>query len=89
MNVSFQKQGDVWVAEATITDVCALHVERVRDANFTIRQSSVQSGKYAPIMETVGKTCSATVDTELVANIYPKYLRFESASEVVSAVINY
>lgn len=90
MEISFEKKSNgKHVGYATITDICALHVERVMDAPFEIRQSHVEGGKYSTTDEANGRVFPRDIDTVIEDKVFPVYLELVSDSEVINASITY
>lgn len=88
--LKFTKRKDgKYVAHATVTEVCALHIERERPAVLEINQSHVEGGKYSYVEAAVGKVFPAIVDAAFKDEIYPVYLEIVSDSKVLSAQIIY
>jgi len=83
-NLAFTKQGEHWVATATITADATLHVERKASAFFGMGQKSASTdSKYANVPQ--AQTYDCNIDTDIVAAKYPKHVRFVSESEVLNA----
>lgn len=87
--LNFTKEGDKYVAEATVNGDYALHVERKDDGYFVISQRSTATGQYK---DCLGESSAGLViDHAFGHGVYPSggmHLRFESASEVTMAEIN-
>lgn len=93
--LNFQKNGNVYVAETTVTGDYNLHVERKGGGSFNIYQRGTQNGLY--------KVCSGmpgwmnydagkVIDWAFSHGVYPEgglAIRIESGSEVTSGTLSY
>lgn len=92
--LSFAKNGNKWVAEATVHGDYVIHVERVSGGFFTILQRSTASGQWkvcSPIPNSIGYDAGQIIDYAFGHGVYPSggmHVRFESGSEVTMAEIN-
>lgn len=86
--LNFTKQGDRYVAQATVNNRYALHVERVGAGKFSMAQRSTSSGLYMDCtLPDIVKHFGQVLDWEFDHGIYPMHLRIESETEVTSATI--
>lgn len=86
--ISFVKQGDIYVADAKVNNDYSLHIERVSAGSFNIRQRSTDSGLYMKcklpdILEWPGQI----IDYSFSHGVYPKNIRIESGSQVTTAIL--
>ena len=89
MELSFTKQGNVYVAEATVNSDYALHIERKgRIARFTIEQRHADSGMWAAcgIPSSINYT-GQVIDWSFGHGVYPCHVRFTSEAEITTAVL--
>lgn len=92
-SLSFTKQGDMYVAETTVTGDYNLHVERKRAGKFQIYQRGTAAGEYAPVilpywLSGAGKV----IDYAFSHGVYPDgglHLLIKSESEVTSGSLSY
>ena len=92
--LNFTKNGDKWVAEATVNKDYILHVERASGGSFSVYQRSTSSGQYkacSPLPASIVYDAGQVIDYAFGHGVYPSggiHLRFESGSEVTMAEIN-
>lgn len=92
-NLSFTKQGNVYVARTTVTGDYNLHVERKKAGKFYVYQRGTSSGQYAPVVlpPWVSNT-GQIIDLGFCHGVYPEgglYLQIESETEVTSCTLSY
>lgn len=80
MELTFAKEGNKWVAEVEVTDDFNLHIEKGAGA-LSVSQTSVAGGKYDNVPSLYMSIDDATMDRDVTALIYPKYLRIEARTE--------
>lgn len=86
MELEFKRVGSRWVAEFEATGKFNLHIERKKRGSLALFQKSVADGEYAS--ESVwSDSAEAVVDKDFSAEIYPKYFKVTSGSEVVNGVV--
>lgn len=86
MELEFKRVGSRWVAEFEATGKFNLHIERKKRGSLALFQISVADGEYAS--ESVwSDSAEAVVDKDFGAEIYPKYFKVTSGSEVVNGVV--
>lgn len=84
--ISFVKQGDIYVADVKVNNDYSLHIERVRAGSFNIRQRSTDSGLYMKCkLPDILQMPGQVIDYSFSHGVYPMNVRFESGSEVTSA----
>lgn len=90
MKLNFTKQNEWYVAEATVNNDYALHIERRTEGFFYMEQSSVNGGKYAScnLPTEVSNGFWANFDNCIGHGYYPMNVKFKSKSEVINAEIN-
>lgn len=89
MELIFQKQDKVWVAEFEATADFNLHIERDEPGILALYQRTTTSGEYAEIEGTREYRYKEVYDCDFIGSVYPKYIKVVSASEVVNAEVNY
>lgn len=80
MELTFAKDGNKWVAQVEVTGDFNLHIEK-RAGALSVLQTSVPSGKYDNVPSLYMSIDDATMDRDVTALIYPKYLRIEARTE--------
>ena len=89
--LNFTKQGEFYIAETTVNNDYALHIERRSEGFFYMEQnSSIADGKYAGcnLPTDVNNGFWVNGDYFFSHGYYPMKVRFKSLSEVVKAEIN-
>lgn len=87
MNVSFNKVGDVYRGEFTVTSDFNLHMEKEKAGNTRVYIKGVVDGEYASANFPSAYSYNAIIDYDFSAVVYPKYLRIDSDVPVKSCVI--
>lgn len=82
----FGKEG-AYVSEFQITSDFNLHIERVAGGRFLIYQKSVADGQYDIVDGVDVYRHKDTIDIDMTALVYPKYIRVVSESEVTYAEV--
>lgn len=77
MELAFTKDGNKWIANIEATGDFNLHIEKGAGA-LSVLQTSVAGGKYDNVRSLYMSMDDATMDKDVTALIYPKYLRIES-----------
>lgn len=85
-NLTFNKVGKVYKAEFVINGPTALHVERKDISPLSLEQKSDSTGEYVSV-DDWKYALRPTVDTTIVDNVYPKYLRLSCTTPVTLAYI--
>ena len=88
MEIKFEQQGLLYVAEFEVAQDCNLHIERESRGAFTIAQRGTKQGKYAYITEE-NYDDRTIIDVDMLGNIYPKYIKITSASRPTYAEVNF
>jgi hypothetical protein len=88
MEIKFEQQGLLYVAEFEVASNCNLHIERESRGAFTIAQRGTKQGKYAYITDE-NYDSRTTIDVDMLGNIYPKYIKITSASKPTYAEVNF
>lgn len=86
MEVSFLKQGAVYVAEFEVPGDFNLHLERKKGGIISIYQRGSSQGEYDLSYTSFADD---VFDHDFGALVYPKWIKVESSSEVVSASVNF
>lgn len=88
MEIKFEQQGLLYVAEFEVASNCNLHIERESRGAFTIAQRGTKQGKYAYITDE-NYDDRTIIDVDMLGNIYPKYIKITSASKPTYAEVNF
>lgn len=86
MEVSFVKQGAKYVAEFEVPGDFNLHLERKKGGIIRIYQRGCSQGEYDLSYTSLADD---VFDNDFGALVYPKWIKVESSSEVVSASVNF
>ena len=82
----FWKEG-AYVSEFQVTSDFNLHVERKKGGRFLVYQKTVEDGKYDIVDGVDVYRHKDTIDIDMSALVYPKYIRVVSESEVTYAEV--
>lgn len=89
--LTFEKDGSIWVAEATVSADYHLHVERAEGVSpFNIKQRAGDAGQWADCRPMPYNVWGQVVDWTFRHGVYPAeglHVRFESGTEVTSATL--
>lgn len=87
--LNFQKSGDKYVAEATVSGPYNLHMEKKGPGKFMILQRSTDTGQYVPCSPIPSHLVygGQFIDWTFDHGVYPMNVRFESETEVTSATL--
>jgi hypothetical protein len=88
MEIKFEQQGLLYVAEFEVASNCNLHIERESRGAFTIAQRGTKQGKYAYITDE-NYDDRTIIDVDMLGNIYPKYIKITSVSKPTYAEVNF
>lgn len=88
MEIKFEQQGLLYVAEIEVASNCNLHIERESRGAFTIAQRGTKQGKYAYITDE-NYDNRTIIDVDMLGNIYPKYIKITSVSRPTYAEVNF
>jgi hypothetical protein len=88
MEIKFEQQVLLYVAEFKVASNCNLHIERESRGAFTIAQRGTKQGKYAYITDENYDT-RTIIDVDMLGNIYPKYIKITSVSKPTYAEVNF
>jgi hypothetical protein len=86
MELTFNKEGDKWVAECEVSGDFNFHVEKKGGA-FCTFVTSVQGGDYDVVRSLYMSTDDGVMDKDVTALYYPKYLRVEAYTKTAPTVI--
>lgn len=90
MDLTFNKVGDVYVAEFKAEGPFALHLEVPEVGHLRVRQSSVEGGGYALVDEMpLSDQYAPVVDRQFVGDIWPLWLQVETGSAPTKAVVTF
>lgn len=80
--LTFTKQGDLYVALFEATADFNLRIERTTRGTMNVFQRTTASGEYA---FTASLPNDVVADYDFVGAIYPKYIKVVSSAEVINA----
>ena len=80
-------EGKEWVAEFTATGNFNLHLERDNNGSLIVKQRGTENGEYATAFSRGMYEGKRVFDYDFGALVYPKWIRIESGSKVVSGTI--
>ena len=87
LNFTKQAHGK-YVAEAVVNGPFNLHIERVEDGTFDIKQRTTEEGQYADCFGVLPSLFyRKVIDYDYEQLIFPKHIRIESGSEVTTATL--
>lgn len=85
-NLNFVESDKMYVAEFKISGPAVVHIERSVPTDMFFYQKCVEEGRYAVIKEQ-GYNGREVVENVISYDIYPVWIRVESASPVGLAVV--
>lgn len=91
MELTFNKVGDLYIAEATVSKDYALHVEKDdMSGYFSVKQRSTSEGNYGQcvIPSVVQGGFWKTLDWVFAHGFYPMSLQFVSSVPITKAELN-
>lgn len=77
----------LWVAEFVATANFNLHIEREKRGSLVVSQRGTDSGEYSTSFVKGEYEGSAIFDSDFGALVYPKWIKIESGSKVVSCTV--
>lgn len=80
-------EGKEWVAEFVVTNNFNLHIERAERGRLVVSQRGTDSGEYATTFAKGEYEGAAIFDYDFGALVYPKWIKIESGSEVVTCTV--
>jgi hypothetical protein len=80
MELTFNKVGNNWVTEFTVTADFNIHIEKEK-GSLVVKQSTVEGGMYDTVKSLSVAHTDTTIDADVTALVYPKYIRIESRTE--------
>ena len=89
MELVFSKIENDWVAEFEAPGDFNLHLERKSTGSLVISQRGTASGEYSAAFAKGIYEGQKVIDYDFGALVYPKWIKVESSSEVVSASVNF
>jgi hypothetical protein len=90
MDLNFNKEGNVFVAEFEATADFNIHIEGVAEGKVYIYQRSTAEGEYAYVRAaTPYPSFSKIYDCDFSALVYPKYIRVVTDAEPTMAVVTF
>ena len=84
-NITFEKQGDVWVSEFTINADTNLHIEKKSAGTLKVYQRT--AGTEYALVNMLMKHSGKANDLDLVGAIYPKDIKVVSPAEVIVGIL--
>lgn len=89
MDLKFKKEGNYYVSEFKAPGDFNLHLERNGKGSLVLSQSGVEQGAYERFYSQNIEQGKTIFDRDFGALVYPKWIKVESSSEVVSASVNF
>lgn len=89
-NITFEREGNQYVATFEATGDFALHIERDELGPVTVETSTVPDANFALVDEfPTGARNKLVIDYDFVGVVYPKYIRVSSDTEPTLAVVTF
>ena len=85
MEITFNKENDLYVAEFEATNYFNVHIERKDHGVLAFYQRTVASGEYAEITDFKQLIRDKVFDSDFTGVVYPKYIKIVSGVEVINA----
>lgn len=90
MDLTFNKVGDVFVAEFKAEAPFALHLEVPKPGHLRVKQSSVEGGGYALVDGMpLNDQYAPVVDRQFVGELWPLWIQVETGSAPTMAVVTF
>lgn len=77
MELTFNKEGNRYVAEFQTSSDFALHIEKP-EGSIGIFQKSVEAGEYDFVRSLNVSQYDKVIDVDVVGSVYPKWIKVES-----------
>lgn len=87
MELKFQKIKNEWVAEFVATNNFNLHLEREDRGSLEVMQRGTETGEYTRAFTRGINEGKRVFDYDFGALVYPKWIRIESGSKVLSCTV--
>lgn len=89
INLEFKKNSSVWYAEFQVNSDFNIHLERDNYGRVSILQRTTSEGNFEPVVlpGSLAYNAGTTIDCDFSALVYPKTIRVESDSEVLSGTV--
>lgn len=89
INLEFKKNSSVWYAEFQVNSDFNIHLERDNYGRVSILQRTTSEGNFEPVVlpGSLAYNAGVTIDCDFSALVYPKTIRVESDSEVLSGTV--
>lgn len=79
---------DIWIAEVTVNGTFNMHLERKSSGMLHVFQRTTQEGYFAEVIIPYEvKAAGSIVDTDFDGLVFPKTIRINSYSEVITGTI--
>ena len=88
MELTFNKEGNRYVAEFQTSSDFALHIEKT-DGSIGIFSKSVEGGKYDYVRSLNVSQYDKVIDVDVVGVVYPKWIKVESSVMPTMAVVTF
>lgn len=89
MDLTFNKVGNVYIAEFKAEATFSLHIEKP-EGSVAIKQTSVEGSDYDEVRNQVSYTDKdRVIDTEVRAAMWPKWIKIVSTSLPTMAVVTF
>lgn len=90
MDISFQKIGDKYISEFSVTGTFNLHIEGVLARNVRLLQTTVPGSKYAEVKDSIFSDGSSNVyDCDFPVVVVPKNIKVICDSMPTMAVVTF
>lgn len=88
INLEFKKNSSVWYAEFQVNSD-SISLERDNYGRVNILQRTTSEGNFEPVVlpGSLAYNAGTTIDCDFSALVYPKTIRVESESEVLSGTV--
>lgn len=87
MELTFEKQGPIYVAEFEATGPFNLHLQREDESLVKVYQKAEQDSKYATLPSWEEHDAPKVINIDFAALVYPKWIKIVSLSEVSKGLI--
>ena len=87
MELIFEKQGPVYVAEFEATGPFNLHLQRKDESLVKVYQKSDQNSEYATLPSWEDLNATKVINIDFAALVYPKWIKIVSLSEVSKGIM--
>lgn len=89
MDLSFEKKGNLMVAEFEATGAFNLHVERDSKGYIAVYQKGIAEGEYSTSASWYDNDAHKVIDIDFAAIVYPKHIKVVCRGEVSKGVVTF